>query len=153
MIDVNVRALVKLTYFYLNDMKEKNRGKIMNVASLAAFQPGPLMAVYYATKAFVLSFTEALSVELKDTKIKVSALCPGPTKTGFEDKANLETSGLFKNLKIATAKEVAEYGYKSLMKGKVIAVYGAINKLIVFLGKVSPRSLVRYCTYLLFKVK
>jgi len=151
MIDVNVRALVKLTYFYLNDMKEKNRGKIMNVASLAAFQPGPLMAVYYATKAFVLSFTEALSVELKDTKIKVSALCPGPTKTGFEDKANLETSGLFKNLKIATAKEVAEYGYKSLMKGKVIAVYGAINKLIVFLGKVSPRSLVRYCTYLIQK--
>jgi len=109
------------------------------------------MAVYYATKAFVLSFTEALSVELKDTKIKVSALCPGPTKTGFEDKANLETSGLFKNLKIATAKEVAEYGYKSLMKGKVIAVYGAINKLIVFLGKVSPRSLVRYCTYLIQK--
>jgi len=151
MIDVNVRALVKLTYFYLNDMKEKNRGKIMNVASLAAFQPGPLMAVYYATKAFVLSFTEALSVELKDTKIKVSALCPGPTKTGFEEKANLESSGLFKNLKNATAKEVAEYGYKKLMKGRVVAVHGFKNKTIAFGGKVFPRSIVRYVTYLIQK--
>lgn len=123
----------------------------MNLASLAAFQPGPLMAVYYASKAFVLSFTEALSVELKDTDIDVLALCPGPTKTNFEEKANLETSGLFKNLKNATAKEVAEYGYKMLMKGRVVAVYGITNKTIACLGKFLPKALVRYASYLIQK--
>ncbi|MBU5454477.1 SDR family NAD(P)-dependent oxidoreductase [Caproiciproducens sp. MSJ-32] len=151
MINVNIMALVKLTYYYLKDMKRKNRGKIMNLASLAAFQPGPLMAVYYASKAFVLSFTEALSVELKDTDIDVLALCPGPTKTNFEEKANLETSGLFKNLKNATAKEVAEYGYKMLMKGRVVAVYGITNKTIACLGKFLPKALVRYASYLIQK--
>lgn len=152
MVDLNVKALMQLSHMYLKGMKERDRGKLLNVASVAAFEPGPLMSVYYATKAFVLSFTEALSVELKDTNIIVSALCPGPTKTGFEKKADTEGRGIFKNLKVSTSKYVAEYGYKSLMKGKVIATPGLNNKTLVFSAKISPRSLVRRVSYLIQKV-
>ena len=151
MVDVNVKALMQLSHFYLNDMKKRNRGKLLNVASVAAFEPGPLMSVYYATKAFVLSFTEALSVELKDTNIIVSALCPGPTKTGFEKNADTIGRGIFKNLKVSTANYVAEYGYRSLMQGKVIATPGLNNKTLVFSAKIAPRSLVRRISYLIQK--
>ncbi len=147
MIDLNVRALVDLTHVYLADMVAEGGGKILNVASIAAFQPGPLMAVYYATKAFVLSFSEALSVELKGTGVSVTALCPGPTKTGFESAADLETSGLFRNLPVATAKQVVDCGYKALMRGKTVAVQGFVNKAIVFSTRFAPRALVREIVY------
>ncbi|WP_261392399.1 SDR family NAD(P)-dependent oxidoreductase [Priestia flexa] len=97
MIDLNIKTLTYLTKLFLPEMVERNEGRILNIASVASFLPGPLMAVYYATKAYVLSFTEALENELKDTNITISALCPGPTKTGFSDRANLSSSKLFES--------------------------------------------------------
>ena len=147
MISVNITALTELSRLYLPHMVEQGFGNILNVASIAAFQAGPLMSVYYATKAFVVSLTEALSVELKGTGVKVTALCPGPTKTGFEDSAKLENSGLFKNLKAVTARDVALYGYKKMKKGKLIAIHGFMNRVIVCASKFAPRALVRNVVY------
>lgn len=147
MINVNVTALTRLCRLFLPQMTERKSGKILNVASIAAFQAGPLMAVYYATKAFVVSLSDALSFELKNSGVTVTALCPGPTKTGFEDGAQLEKSGLFKNLKVATARDVSEYAYKALMKNKTIAVHGLLNKLVVIGAKFAPRKLSRFMAY------
>ena len=147
MVQVNVAVLMQLTHCYLPAMAARGEGKILNVASIAAFQPGPLMAVYYASKAFVLSFTEALSVELKGTGVSVTALCPGPTTTGFEQSANLGESGLFRHMRNATAKEVAEYGYRALLRGKVVAIPGAANRLVTLAVKHSPRRVVRESVY------
>lgn len=147
MVDLNIKCLMNLTHLIANQMVKNKNGKILNVCSIAAFQSGPLMSVYYATKAFVLSFTEAISVELKKHNIKVIALCPGPIKTGFEESSNLKTSGLFKNLKVANATDVAKYGYKKLNQNKTVSIYGINNKLIVFGSKFAPRSLVRKIVY------
>lgn len=147
MIQVNVTALMQMCHLFIPQMSERKSGKILNIASIAAFQAGPLMSVYYATKAFVLSFSEALSVELKNSGITVTALCPGPTVTGFEQNANLESSGLFKNLKTSTAKSVALFGYRMLMKNKAIAVPGATNKCIVWAAKLLPRRFIRNMAY------
>ncbi len=151
LIQVNNTSLVHLTHLYLQDMKEKGYGEILNVASVASFMPGPLMSVYYASKAFVLSFTEALSVELKNTNIKVSVLAPGPTKTGFEENAALGNSGLFKNLKVADATQVAKFGLDALERNKTIAIPGFFNQLLVISSKFSPRSWVRQVVYILQK--
>lgn len=153
MVRLNVLALMRLTYLFLPAMKDRGRGKILNLASLAAFQPGPLMSVYYASKAFVLSFSEALSVELKKTGVTVTALCPGPVRTGFEKNAELSNSGLFKNLKVASPQRVALYGYKKLMKGKPVAVQGGMNKFLVFINRFAPRALVRKIVYKIMKVR
>lgn len=153
MVQVNIAALMQLTHCCLKEMTERGEGKILNVASTAAFQAGPLMSVYYATKAFVLSFTEALSVELKNTGVSVTALCPGPTRTGFEKNANLKNSGLFKNLKTASAEAVAEYGYRKLMKNKVIAIQGIANKLLIFGSKIMPRKMVRRVVYKIQRIR
>jgi short-subunit dehydrogenase len=143
MIALNITALTQLCKLFLPAMLYAGKGKILNVASTAAFVPGPLMAVYYATKAYVLSFSEALATELKGKNITVTALCPGPTETGFESTANLEESKLFRNQKVATAEEVAEYGYKAMMKGRTIAIEGLGNKFMTFSVRFSPRWLVR----------
>lgn len=147
MIQVNMTALAQLTHCFLNPMIERGSGKILNVASVASFEPGPLMSVYYASKAFVLSFTEALSVELEGTGVTVTALCPGPTKTGFEKNADLQDSNLFKNLKNASAGEVARYGVRALNAKKVIAIHGRWNRAIAGLVKFAPRKWVRKCVY------
>ena len=151
MVQVNIAALTELTHAYLQEMIPAGRGRILNVASIASFQPGPLMSVYYATKAIVLSCTEALSVELKNTGVKVSALCPGPTRTGFEDAAQLGRSGLFSNLHVASAEEVVRYGYQKLMEGKTVAVPGLLNKAAVLGAKFAPRALTRHVVYLIQK--
>lgn len=153
MVELNVKALMRLTHLYLGDMKARGAGKILNVDSIAAFQPGPLMSVYYATKAFVLSFSEALSVELRGTGVSVTALCPGPIDTGFESRAALGESGLFKNLKVWSPDVVAEFGYKQMKKGKTVAVKGGLNRLIVFSSRLAPRSLVRNMVYHIQKPK
>lgn len=153
MINLNVSALVKLTHLYLKDMKGRKSGNIMNVASIAAFQSGPLMSVYYATKAFVLSFSEALSVELRGSGVKVTVLCPGPIETGFEKRADLQKSGLFKNLKVWSPEKVADFGYKKMKGGRVVCIKGAINKLIVFSSRLAPRALVRNAVYHIQKPK
>lgn len=143
MIQVNVTALTELTRLYLPTMMANQSGKILNVASTAAFQAGPLMSVYYATKAFVLSFSEGLSEELLGSGVTVTALCPGPTASNFAKVADMEDIPLFNTLKIPTSREVAEYGYRAMMDGKVVAVHGITNRIGVIGGKVMPRSLLR----------
>ena len=153
MVQVNDMTLMRLTRLILPQMAERKSGKILNVASVASFAPGALMSVYYASKAFVLSFSEALAVEMKPYGVSVTALCPGPTKTGFENAASLQKSGLFKNLKNADAAKTAAFGYKKMKKGKAVAVHGAGNRFLVRLMKFAPRSLVRKCVYKIQKEK
>ncbi|HUW40465.1 MAG TPA: SDR family oxidoreductase [Rectinemataceae bacterium] len=143
MVQLNCSALMHLTKLFLGPMLERGRGRILNLASTAAFMPGPLMAVYYASKAFVLSFSEAVARELQGSGVTMTALCPGPTRTGFRDAASLQDSGLFKNLKVARAEDVAAYGYRALMKGRKVAIQGAFNKALIFGLRLTPRSLVR----------
>ncbi|HBF87681.1 MAG TPA: short-chain dehydrogenase [Bacteroidales bacterium] len=143
MIRLNILTLTQITKLFLPDMIQRKSGKILNVASVAAFMPGSYMTVYYATKAFVLSYTEGLAGELRGTGVCVSALCPGPTKTDFENKASLDGSDLFKKMPVASAESVAKIGYKRLQKGKVITITGFINKLSVLSVRFAPRCLVR----------
>ncbi len=142
MIDLNIKALTQFTKLYLQLMIAKGQGRIMNVASAAAFQPGPGMAVYYATKAYVLHFTEAVNEEVKKSGVKLTALCPGATESGFKDAASLEDSKLFKNKKIPSSKKVAEYGYKAMLKGKPVAIHGFMNSIMVTSIRFTPRKLV-----------
>jgi len=148
MIQVNITSLTKLTRLFIQDIIKQN-GRIMNVASVAAFIPGPNMAVYYATKAYVLSFTEALAEELRNTNVKVSALCPGPTKTNFKKSANVGSDKMFRG-NIPSARDAAEYGYRMLNKGKVVAIHGFANqtmmKAIKFLPRRTVTKLVRKMT-------
>lgn len=147
LIEVNITALMELTHFYLKPMIESGGGKIMNLASTAAFQPGPMMSVYYASKVFVLHFSEGLSVELKNAGVSVTAFCPGPTKTGFSANAELGGSGLLKNLNWASCESAARYGYKKLMQGKVVAIHGLRNKIMAAATKIVPRALTRNIVY------
>ncbi len=142
MIQLNITALTELTHAVLPSMRQNGFGKILNVASIAAFQQGPFMSVYYATKAFVLSFSQALARELKDSGITVTALCPGPIDTGFVAAADLERSKLFRSMPVATAADVARYGYKAMLKGKPVAIHGIRNKLMIFATRFVPRQLI-----------
>ena len=153
MVDLNCIALMQLCHLYLPDMIKNGKGNILNVDSIAAFQAGPLMSVYYATKAFVLSFSQALTRELKGTGVKVTALCPGPIRTNFDNAADLGESGLFKNLKVWDPNVVAEFGYKNMKKGKSLCICGFVNKIIVFANRLAPRCLVRNMVYSLQKVQ
>jgi len=143
MINLNMASLTYMTKTLLPAMMQRKSGKILNVASTAAFQPGPLMAVYYATKAYVLSFSEAIANELQGTGVSVTALCPGPTTSGFQDKAAMNDSNLVKGKKLPTSKDVAEYGYAALMSGKTVAVHGAMNKMMAQSIRFTPRAVVR----------
>ena len=142
MLELNIVALTQLTHLFLKDMCEKGRGKIMNVASTAAFQPGPKMAVYAATKAYVLSFSEAIQNEYASKGITVTALCPGATQSGFMAAASMENAAIFKNKQLPTSAEVAEYGYKAMMKGKAVAIHGTLNYILANAGRFVPRGLV-----------
>lgn len=142
MINLNIISLVKLTHLFLQDMKKMGKGKILNIASTAAFQPGPLMAVYYATKSFVLHFSEAIDEELLGSGITITTLCPGPTESGFQEAAQITQSKLVKGRKLPTSKEVAEFGYRKLMKGKRVAIHGKLNFIIANLIRFTPRNLV-----------
>ena len=139
MIQVNILSLTRLAKFFIPEMIEKKRGKILNVASTAAFFPGPLMAVYYATKAYVLSFSEALNSELEGTGVKVSALCPGPTASHFQQTAAADGVRTFAG-SLPTAREVAEFGFKALMAGKSVAIHGMKNKLLIWFSRFLPRK-------------
>jgi uncharacterized protein len=139
MIQLNVTTPTHLTKLVLPGMLARGSGRILNVASTAAFQPGPLMAVYYATKAYLLSFTEALAEELAGTGVGATALCPGPTASGFQARARMEDSKLVKDRKIADAASVARAGYDGLMSGKRIVVPGLRNKALTQAIRFSPR--------------
>lgn len=141
-IQLNITALTLLTRLYLGPMLERRSGKIMNVASTAAFQPGPLLAVYYATKAYVLSFSEALADELRKTDIRVTCFCPGATLTEFHKRAQTENARLFKQLAPMDAKTVAEDGYRAIMAGKTLAISGFKNWLVAESVRFAPRKMV-----------
>ena len=142
MIDLNVGTLTDLCRSVAPAMIERKSGGVINVASTAAFQPGPKMAVYFATKAFVLSLSEALHEELKPHGIKVSCLCPGPTRTEFGDVAGFGGNGLFDRVAMNAA-EVVEAGLDGLEKNKAVVVPGVLNKLTASSGRFAPRSVVR----------
>jgi uncharacterized protein len=142
MIDLNISSLTRLTHLFLPELVKKERACIMNVASTAAFQPGPLMSVYYASKHYVLAFSEAIANELNGTGVTVTTLCPGPTESEFQEHANMKKSKLFDRFPVATSKEVAEYGYKSMQKGKRVAVYGVPNKISSKIVALFPRRFV-----------
>jgi uncharacterized protein len=142
MIQVNVTALVSLTRALLPAMVARKRGRILNIGSTAGFPPGPFMAVYYASKAFVNSFTEALSYELRGTGVTATVSCPGATATEFAGVAGNDRSLLFR-LGAAPAATVAREGYRAMMKGKPMVIHGLRNKLTVQSLRLSPRSLSR----------
>jgi hypothetical protein len=139
-IELNVSALTELTRLFLPGMLERRGGKIMNVASTAAFQPGPLMAVYYATKAYVLSFSEALANEVAGTGVVVSCFCPGATDTGFQKRAGMENSRLFKKIGAMNVEAVAHDGYRGLMAGKTLVISGIQNWMVAESVRFAPRK-------------
>lgn len=142
MIQVNISALTHLTKLFLRGMVARRSGRILNVASTAAFQPGPLMAVYYASKAYVLSFSEALAEELRDSGVTVTTLCPGPTSTGFAAAADMTSSRLFTMTTPMTSMDVARIGYRAMLRGKRVAITGFRNKMSAQSVRIAPRSLV-----------
>lgn len=142
MMDLNIKSLVHLTHLFLPEFVKRKSGKILNVASTAAFLPCPMMAVYAATKHFVLAFSEALANELADKGITVTALCPGATTSGFQDAAEMLDSGFMTNVKFASSESVAQYGHKSMMRGKRVAIPGFINKFSAGIIRFTPRKLV-----------
>jgi hypothetical protein len=140
MIDLNIKALTKLSHLLVNQMIERGFGRIMHVASTAAFQPGPTMAVYFATKAYVLFLGEAMSNELEGTGVTVTTFCPGATETGFQQAADLHESKLVKNKKLPGAAEVAEYGFKAMMKGELTPIHGTMNYINAMASRFLPRK-------------
>ena len=141
MVQVNVAALTHLSHLFIGPMVERGRGRIMNVASTAAFQPGPGMAVYFSTKAYVLSFSEALAEELRGSGVTVTTLCPGPTVTGFQKRAGMERSALGGRMVTASAASVARAGYRGMMRGRRVVIPGWTNRVGTVLPRLFPRAL------------
>ncbi|MFT7622928.1 MAG: short-subunit dehydrogenase [Myxococcota bacterium] len=142
-VQVNMVALTDLTHRFLGPMVQRGRGRVLNIASTASFQPGPFMAVYYATKAYVLHFSEALAHELRKSPVTVTAHCPGPTATEFGEVSGNGKNRLFQ-LAVADAESVCRHAYKSMMSGRAMAVPGLLNWLGAFLVRLSPRVAVRW---------
>ena len=141
-IELNITALTHLTRLFLPPMLERKFGRVLNVASTAGFQPGPLMAVYYATKAYVISFSEALANELQGTGVTVTCLCPGVTESEFSARAGTGNTTLLRRTRAMDAATVARDGYRALMKGKPLVISGLRNRLLMESLRISPRSVV-----------
>ena len=141
-IQLNIATLTTLTKLFVPPMVQRRSGKVMNVASTAAFQPGPLMAVYYATKSYVVSFSEALANELKGTGVTVTCFCPGATDTGFQHRAGNDESRLFKKMYPMDVKTVARAGYRGLQKNKTLVIPGIKNRILMQTVRITPRKLV-----------
>jgi short-subunit dehydrogenase len=142
MINLNITALAHLTWLFLPCMIKRMSGKILNLASTASFQPGPTMSVYFASKAFVLSYSEAINNEVREHGITVTALCPGATLSGFQAAASMQESKLFEGKNFPSSREVAEYGYRAMMKGKAVAIHGLKNTIMANSVRFAPRSVV-----------
>ena len=140
MLHLHILTTSHLIKLFLPDMVERGSGKILNLSSLAAFQPGPLMALYYASKAYLLSFSEAISNELKGTGVSVTVLCPGPTKTAFQSVVSEDSVDNKIAFNMACPKQVAVYGYKAMHKGTVVAIPGILNKFLSVLPRVLTRN-------------
>ena len=141
MIRLNISTLVGLTHLFLPEMVQRGGGQVMNVASMAGFLPGPFMAVYYATKAFVISFSEAIAEELDGTGVTVTALCPRATRTEFATVAGMQHTGMFDDAD--SAPEVAAYGYDAMLRGEVIAIPGFVARMKIQALRLLPRKTVR----------
>lgn len=142
MLNLHILTTTQMTKLFLTGMVEQNSGRVLNVSSLAAFEPGPLMSIYYASKAYILSFSEAIANELKGTGVTVTTLCPGPTNTGFQEVVSNHSSKNKIKFNMASAKKVAETGYKAMLAGKVLSIPGLLNKIIAFLPRIIPRKTV-----------
>jgi short-subunit dehydrogenase len=142
MTQVNVRALTALTYLYLDPMRRRGRGRVLNVASTGAFQPGPLLAVYFAGKSYVLMFSEALASELAGSGVTVTCFCPGPTRSEFQARAGMQDSRAYR-LRVASSDSAAQAAYRACMAGRAVAVHGLLNKLMIQCSRAAPRALVR----------
>lgn len=140
MLHLNIGALTHLTRLFLPDFIARRRGYILNVGSTAAFQPGPLMSVYYASKAYVVSFSEALHNEARDYGVKVTCLCPGPTKTEFDKRSGAVGTKLFEGGNTMSALRVAQIGWDALQAGKSLVVAGGLNATMAFLTRFAPRQ-------------
>ena len=143
MVELNVLALMHLSHLYGNDMKKRGTGKILNLSSAAGLSAGPYMPIYYASKAFVLSLSQAMYEELSGSGVTVTALCPGPTATGFEKSAGMENAKMFHTIGTETAESVARCGYKAVMKGKAVVYHGKITHGFNIASRLLPRSFVR----------
>jgi len=144
-VDLNVIALTRIAHAALEVMTERRRGWLINVSSVASFQPGPQLAVYAATKAFVTSLTESLAGELRDTGVKVTALCPGLTRTEFQSVSNVgERQSQFPRFMWTTPELVAETGLRDVVRGRVISVPGGLYKVLVPASSLLPRSVKRW---------
>jgi hypothetical protein len=141
MLNLHVITTTHLTKLIVEGMVKRSSGRILNLSSLAAFQPGPFMSLYYATKGYILSFSEAIANELKGTGVTVTALCPGPTKTSFQKVVANDSSENKISFNMASAKDVAAYGYMAMMNGKPVAIPGAFNKFLALLPRFLPRNL------------
>lgn len=138
MININIRALTYLTRLFTPEMIQRGSGHVMNVSSTAAFQPGPLMNIYYASKNYVQAFSRALAYELKNSGVTVTALCPGPTQTSFHSQAKTEGTNLMSTPNVHTSRQVAEYGYHAMLNGKQVAIPGTVNKVGRFVSWAVP---------------
>lgn len=143
LLQVNIVALVQLTRYFLPGMVERGNGIVLNLSSVAAFSAGPRMCLYYASKEFVRSFSEAVAEEVRGTGVTVTALCPGPTATGFEQAAQMKNSHMFSMFKPASAKAVAEAGFLAAQKGKTLCYYGLPTHMVNIAARLLPRSLCR----------
>jgi uncharacterized protein len=142
MIQLNITSLTMMCRLFIPDMKMRKSGYVLNVASTAAFQPGPTMAVYYATKSYVLHFTEAIYNELQGSGVSITCLCPGATESGFQAAAAMENSALVKGKKLPTAKDVAVFGYNAMLAKKMTVINGFMNYLQANSIRFTPRKLV-----------
>jgi len=153
MLTLNIITLTELTALALPGMLNRGKGRILNVASTAAFQPGPYMAAYYASKAYVLNFSRALAVELKGSGVTVTTLCPGPTATDFQARAGMDNMPLLAGPLMMSAQEVAAAGYRGLLQGKQLVVPGILNKLSTISGRYLPTGWVMAVVAWLQKAK
>lgn len=151
MIRLNMEALTSLTQLFGSQMVNRKNGYVLNVASIAGFLSGPGMAVYFATKNYVVAFSEALQSEWKKQGVSVTTLCPGPTQSAFFDRANMHAMSMLKYFPIPSAPEVAHFGYVAMKKRKGVVIHGFANKLQVFLNRFIPRSLSTFVTGLAMK--
>jgi short-subunit dehydrogenase len=142
MLQVNLVCLTQLTKLFLKDMVKQGNGKVLNVSSSAAFQPGPFMAVYFATKAYILSFSQALASELENTGVTVTVLCPGPTESAFHERTGAAGTKQVEGNKMMDAETVAKIGYRALMEGKTVVIPGFKNKILAEIVRFTPRNIV-----------
>lgn len=147
LLQLNIISLTRLTRHFIPGMTRRNHGYILNVASMAAFQPGPQMAAYYASKAYILSFSRAVAFELRHSGVSVTALCPGPTRTGFQHQVGSEQSLLAQMNRLSSPEAIAAFGYRSMLKRKTVAIPGLLNLFIVLIEKFLPGKLLVQIVY------